>query len=104
MKTYTVFYTDEDGAIVRRVMEAEAVEDAIEALCRDVFGGGCSLIGAVEGDVVMTTGSDEEGSGIISCDDYPGANEDDCDCSNRSWYGTHHDSACPLAGQPMEEV
>jgi hypothetical protein len=25
--------------------------------------------------------------------------EEDCDCSDRSWYGEEHDSACPLAGQ-----
>lgn len=26
--------------------------------------------------------------------------EDSCDCGDRSWYGTEHDSACPLAGMP----
>lgn len=25
--------------------------------------------------------------------------EEDCDCADRSWYGTFHDSACPLAGK-----
>jgi hypothetical protein len=28
------------------------------------------------------------------------ANEQECDCADRSWYGKEHDSACPLAGQP----
>lgn len=25
-----------------------------------------------------------------------------CDCADRSWYGTEHDSACVLSGQPFE--
>lgn len=28
------------------------------------------------------------------------ATEDDCDCNARSWYGSEHDSVCPLAGLP----
>lgn len=30
------------------------------------------------------------------------ADEAECDCSERSWYGPEHDSACPLAGQKRE--
>lgn len=25
----------------------------------------------------------------------------ECDCHTRSWYGDEHDTACPLAGEPM---
>lgn len=28
-----------------------------------------------------------------------GPDENDCDCSDRSWYGAYHDSECPLAGR-----
>lgn len=30
------------------------------------------------------------------------ADPDDCNCDDRSWHGEEHDSACPLAGLPMD--
>lgn len=30
--------------------------------------------------------------------------EEDCTCSERSWYGKEHDSECPLAGQPYNPL
>ena len=32
----------------------------------------------------------------------PEPTEDDCDCDERSWYGSLHDSDCPLAGKPRQ--
>lgn len=32
-----------------------------------------------------------------------GFTEDDCTCTERSWVGSEHDSACPLTGRPRQQ-
>ena len=41
-----------------------------------------------------------EARGLVR--DLPEDEPEECDCADRSWYGEHHDSACPLAGTPRD--